>query len=48
MSGETEGVEAFRARAREWIRASLGLATPDSTVGLRAIPADEEARRRRA
>lgn len=42
MSGETEDLERFRLRARAWIRASLGPATPDNTVGLRAIPAEEE------
>jgi alkylation response protein AidB-like acyl-CoA dehydrogenase len=42
MSGNTEDVESFRLRAREWIRASLGPTSPESTQGLRAVSADDE------
>jgi alkylation response protein AidB-like acyl-CoA dehydrogenase len=41
-SGQAEDVESFRLRAREWIGANLGPATPENTVGLRAVSAEAE------
>jgi alkylation response protein AidB-like acyl-CoA dehydrogenase len=46
MSGTVEdvveGVESFRLRAREWIRANLGPASAENEAGLRAVPAEVE------
>lgn len=39
---DVEDVEAFRLRAREWIRANVSPATEADTVGLRAVPAEVE------
>jgi alkylation response protein AidB-like acyl-CoA dehydrogenase len=43
---EVEDVEAFRARAREWIRANLEPAEPESYVGaFKVVPREEELER---
>jgi alkylation response protein AidB-like acyl-CoA dehydrogenase len=42
MSDDIESVEDFRLRAREWIRATLGQASRESVMDLRAVPAEVE------
>ena len=42
MSEQMESVESFRLRAREWLRANVGQAAPDSGPNLRAVSAEHE------
>ncbi|WP_019930439.1 acyl-CoA dehydrogenase family protein [Nocardia sp. BMG111209] len=42
VAAVAEDVESFRTRAREWIRGNLGPFRPETAMGLRSVPAEEE------